>query len=243
MKVLVLYVFHEYNERVKHFFENAIFDSKEVDFMIICNNKDLLFEYPSYTNVKKYIRENIGYDFGGWSDALLTEEIYKNYDNFIFVNSSVIGPFMKKELKDKYKWTDLYCEQLEKYKLFGSTINLHGDAYKNAHVQSYIFCMNKETLEYLINCEIFSNKNYEESFEGAIFNREVLMSRKIIEKGWNIGSFLKIYGYIDFTKNETEFKKYMLPPHYDLMYEGSRNIFWNEYDLIFIKGNRIKINN
>ena len=37
-------------------------------------------------------RNNIGYDFGGWSNALLTNDLYKNYDNFIFANSSVIGP-------------------------------------------------------------------------------------------------------------------------------------------------------
>ena len=38
MKVLVLYVYHEYNERVEYFFNNAIFQDPDVDFVIITNN-------------------------------------------------------------------------------------------------------------------------------------------------------------------------------------------------------------
>jgi len=45
------------------------------------------------------------YDFGGWSDALLTDNLYQGYDNFIFVNSSVLGTFLPSY---KGKWTDIY---------------------------------------------------------------------------------------------------------------------------------------
>ena len=44
--VLVLYVFHQYNERVKYFNENNIFEDKNVKFMIISNDKlphDVIF--------------------------------------------------------------------------------------------------------------------------------------------------------------------------------------------------------
>ena len=34
-------------------------------------------------------------------------------------------------------------------KLFGSTINTISEPYNKAHVQSYIFAMDKETLKYL----------------------------------------------------------------------------------------------
>ena len=94
-KILVLYVFHIYNERVNHFIKNCIFDDENIDFIIISNNKNNKFEVPN--NVKTLFRENIGYDFGGWSDALLINNLYKNYDKFIFVNSSVIGPFLPQD--------------------------------------------------------------------------------------------------------------------------------------------------
>ena len=90
-KLLVLYVFHTYNNRVKHFLNYCIYNDPFVDFIVMSNNKDNEITVPD--NVKILYRDNIGFDFGGWSDALLTNNLYENYDKFIFVNSSVIGPF------------------------------------------------------------------------------------------------------------------------------------------------------
>ena len=42
--------------------------------------------------------------------------IYKKYDYFIFVNSSVIGPYLPKNFKGN--WTDIYINGLKKHKLF-----------------------------------------------------------------------------------------------------------------------------
>ena len=108
-KVLVLYVFHIYNDRVKQFINNAIFYDENIDFIIISNDNTHIFDVPSY--VKTFVRDNIGYDFGGWSDALLTDNLYSNYGNFIFVNSSVVGPFMP--TYTKVKWTDIYLNGLQ----------------------------------------------------------------------------------------------------------------------------------
>jgi hypothetical protein len=47
-----------------------------------------------------------------------------------------------------------------------------------SHVQSYIFSMNKTTLQYLIDCEIFSTTNYAETFNNAIINKEILCQEK-----------------------------------------------------------------
>ena len=107
--MLVLYVFHSYNDRVKHFINHCIFYDENVDFMVISNDKNNKFTVPDY--VKTLFRDNIGYDFGGWSDALLTNSLYENYEKFIFVNSSVIGPFIPSYYKDK--WTDIYINGLQ----------------------------------------------------------------------------------------------------------------------------------
>ena len=231
MKTLVLYVFHIMNDRVKQFINNCIFYDENIDFIIISNDKNNIIEIPNY--VKTLYRDNIGYDFGGWSDALLTDKIYENYDHFIFVNSSVIGPFLP--LYYKGKWTDVYIDGLQNSKLFGSTINTCMNPLNYSHVQSYIFSMNKETLEHLIHCEIFSMTNYAKTFDEAIWNKEVLMSRKVIEKGWNIASLLKQYKNVDFT-----FKTENQPFEYfdDMMFDRYRNKYWNEFELVFIKGNR-----
>jgi len=237
-KMLVLFVFHKYNDRVEHFIKNCIFYDKNIDFIIISNDKNNSFETPDY--VKKLFRENIGYDFGGWSDALLTNNLYKDYKNFIFVNSSVIGPFIAPDYKGK--WTDIYINGLQNnVKLFGSTINTCMDPLNRSHLQSYIFSMNKTTLEYLINCEIFSITNYAYTFWDAIYNKEVLMSRKIIENNWNIGSLLSYYNGVDFTFKNKKPSEYSMPFLDCVMNNRYKNRLWDEDGLVFIKGNR-KIN-
>jgi len=235
-KLLVLYVFHIYNDRVQNFINNCIFDDENVDFIIISNDKNNKFTVPD--NVKCLFRDNIGFDFGGWSDALLTDNLYKNYEHFIFVNSSVIGPFIPSYYKGK--WTDIYIDGLQNnVKLFGSTINTERDPLYDSHVQSYIFSMDINTLQYLINCEIFSINNISNTLKDAILNKEILMSRKIIENGWNIGSLLRQYKNVDFTFKNKKPEEYNIKFLYDVMYpkifEGSA---WNKYELVFIKGNR-----
>jgi lipopolysaccharide biosynthesis protein len=238
MKTLVLYVFHELNERVNHFIKNCIFYDKNVDFIVICNNKSIEFTVPQY--VTKFMRDNEGFDFGAWSDALLTKQKYKSYDYFIFANSSIIGPFLKPNFKQK--WTDIYINGLQKnIKLFGSTINTIKDPINKSHVQSYIFSMNKTTLIYLIKCGIFSNTHYETEFDELILNKEILMSRKIIEKKWNIGSLFKNYKNVDFTFSKKKPEKYNIDFLDDIMKPRFFNNLWNKYDLVFIKGNRINV--
>jgi hypothetical protein len=232
MKLVVLYVFHIFNKRVKYFIENAIFEDENIDFIIISNDKNCDFYVPPF--VKKIQRDNIGFDFGGWSDALLINNLYKNYSHFIFVNSSVIGPYLHSSFQGK--WTDIYLNGLKNnIKLFGSTINTCHDPLTKSHVQSYIFSMDKTTIEYLIDCEIFSMTNYATSFEDAINNKEILMSRKIIDNNWNIGSCMNYYKNVDFTFKTYSQNKLFLTDVLNMYYYKH---IWDEYELVFIKGNR-----
>ena len=236
-KTLVLFCFHKYIQRVKDFVENAVFPDKNVDFLFISNDKKVNVSLPSYVKLIK--RDNVGYDFGAWSDGLLTDNLYKKYNNFIFVNSSVSGPF----LPEKYegKWTDIYLDGLKNnVKLFGSTINTIRDPLHRSHVQSYIFCLDKETLEHLILCGIFSKTNYAKSFIEAVYDKEVLMSRKIIEKGWNIGSLLPLYDGVDFTFKNKHPKDYDIRFMGDVMFDKYMDKLWKKTDLVFVKGNRIE---
>lgn len=236
-KLLVLYVFHIYNDRVKHFIEHCIFYDQHVDFIIISNDKTIPFKAPDYVKIMR--RDNIGYDFGGWSDALLTDNLYEGYDNFIFVNSSVMGPFLPSKYKGK--WTDLYINGLQdNVKLFGSTINTCRQPLTKSHVQSYIFAMDKLTLKYLMTCEIFSVENYAKTFNEAILKKEVLMSRKIIEHNWNIGSLLPYYKNIDFTFKSKKPNECNIQFLDDIMFIEYLNKLWNINELVFIKGNRMQ---
>jgi hypothetical protein len=81
--------------------------------------------------------------------------------------------------------------------------------------------------------------NYAATFQDAIDNKEILMSRKIIENNWNIGSLFNYYKDVDFTfknglaeYNNIEFLDNIMEIEYI-------NKLWKEYELVFIKGNRI----
>jgi hypothetical protein len=247
MKTLVAYVFHEYNSRVQMFYHNCIFEDDNVDFLVICNNKKVFLPELDYVKVIK--RDNIGYDFGGWSEGILTDDLYKKYDNFIFVNSSVIGPHLPSYYKGK--WTDVYLQGLtDTVKLFGSTINVPQTNILNRlykrnfreeerlnyiHLQSYIFSMNRETLDFLIEKELFSTTNYVTEFYDAVTEKEIKMSRLIIENGWNIGCLYQLYKDVDFTFKTS---KKNLECVDDVMYPQYLNKLWTLYELVFVKGNR-----
>uniref|UniRef100_A0A6C0E148 Glycosyltransferase n=1 Tax=viral metagenome TaxID=1070528 RepID=A0A6C0E148_9ZZZZ len=244
MKTLILYVYHDYNDRVENFINKAIFEDPDFHFLIICNDLNSTQEFPNYVSVLK--RHNIGYDFGGWSDGLLQHDRYKQYDHFIFVNSSVIGPFLPSYYKGK--WPEVYINGLKhNVKLFGSTINTAGYAtlsnpYQNSHVQTYIFAVNRETLDYLISCNIFSLEYKCNSLVEEIEEKEILLSRKIIEKGWNIGCLHSYYANIDFTFTSNTPDDWCFSFMGDVMYPYYLNYhFWSLYELVFVKGNRLRL--
>lgn len=234
-KTLVLFVFYNYDDLVKSFFKNALFKDDSVDFVVISNNPEVVFEVPPY--VTKIQRENIGYDFGGWSHGLLDGDRYLAYDNFIFVNSTVVGPFLPSYYKGK--WTDIYVGGLENgIYLFGSTINTCRQPEELSHVQSYIFSMRMETLQLMIICGIFSTNDYVQYRIDAVNKREIMMSKIVRHYGGNIGCLMHHYQGIDFTFRREKPCEKLLGD--DLMYqEFMDNGLWTKHELVFVKGNRI----
>jgi len=234
-KTLILYVFNEYNDIVNNFIKNCIFKHDNYDFLIIINNINFnisILNLPEY--VKYIIRDNIGFDFGGWSDGLLINDLYKNYDSFIFINSSVYGPCMEKS--DTRLWTDILLNGLNynNIKLFGTIINCSN--IKKINVQSMVFCMDLLTLEYLILKNIFSIKKYTSTFVETVNDRETRMSREIINNNWNIGCLHTYYKGIDFTfKNKNREIKYLNDLcHYNSFFGKTLH----PYEILFVKGNR-----
>jgi len=221
MRSIVIYAFHEMNERVEYFFKNAIFQADDVDFVIVCNSMTLEFTVPAYASVIR--RDTVGYDFGAWSDAV---EVYNDYDRYMFINSSVMGPFVPG------KWTDIFFNRLTKdVRLFGPTINY--SSWAPVHVQSYLFCMTRHTLSFLQYCGIFSTTEYETTFNGAIYNREIPMSTAVLQMGWNLGCLLKVYQDVDWRK-----KPYTVECLDDVAFSTGRNVVWTDEEMVFIKGNR-----
>ena len=225
-KTLVLYTFHIYNKNVQYFIDNGIFKDDAIDFIIIINDPNLKIACPDY--VKIINRENIGYDFGAWSEGLLTDNLYKKYDTFIFANSSVIGPITPSYYKGK--WNDIFLNGLSNtIKLYGSTINSFGlNNDYIPHVQSYAFSTDIIGLQLLIDNEIFSLTNQNNNYEDVVYQKEIKMSQIIMSNNYNIGCIFNYYDRIDFKQNND--KKLG-----DVTHAKYFNENLHPYEVIFIK--------
>lgn len=228
MRTLVVYVLHEYTELVQHFIDKALFKDENVDFVFISNNQ-INLNVPDY--VKVIYRENKGHDFGAWSEGLLNRS--QDYDYYICVNSTVEGPYYKGD------WTQVYTKPLTNdLRLFGSTINCctgpwckQFPYWSGPHVQTYIFSMTHETLLYLSSTNIFSLTEHTTDKIQTVFEKEIGMSKKILDNGWNIGCLMIRYQNTDFRKPNYNWMDDVMFPHFE-------NLYWNKKDLVFIKGNR-----
>ena len=241
MKVLVIYVFHIYNSRVEYFIKNGLIKDPDIQFLFVCNNLEFKLEIPDVIFMN---RPNIGFDFGAWSHGLLTNNLYQSFDKFIFLNSSIVGPFLPSYYTGN--WVDAFLSGLtSEIKLFGCTINCltRNKAYQRTIenfmltcIQSYAFCMDKEVLEHLISKNIFSITDFTKTFEETIEHREIRMSTEILRANWNIGCLMKQYSGIDFRLLEKQ-EKWLDDTVYPQGFHGHTH---HPYELIFLKGNRIK---
>ena len=226
---LVLYTFYKYDKNVQFFIDNGVFKDDKIDFIFIINDPILKVNCPDY--VKVINRQNTGYDFGAWSEGLLTNNLYKNYNTFIFINSSVIGPITPPYYKGK--WIDIFLNGISgNIKLYGSLINSYGFTSKTEpHIQSYAFCTDKEALQVLINNEIFSMTNQINEYRDVVEQKEIRMSKVILDNGWNIGCIFNHYKNVDFRNLNTQNIK--------LLNNLTTNKYYNEYihpyEILFIK--------
>ena len=243
-RTLVIYAFHEYNTYVQMFIK-CIFDDKNVDFIMVANNPS--FDFLSITNlpphVKTYTRENSGWDNAAYSLALLKDENYKKYTHFICINSTVVGPYLPSYYPKK--WTHVFTDALvDNIHCFGPMINTERDPLNKSHVQSCCFALTKDAVNYLLYMNIFSNdpKYHLSIHDDAVAKKEILMSRLIIERGWNIGCLFPGFKGVDFRFKDKQPEDYGPQRKYlfmgDMMYPKFRYTVWDPYQVVFYKGNR-----
>jgi hypothetical protein len=91
--------------------------------------------------------------------------------------------------------------------------------------------MTHDTLTYLSKEGIFSLTEYTTDKIQTVFEKEIGLSKKILDKGWNIGCLMHQYKGTDFRIPNEEWLD-------DVMMASCENVYWTREELIFIKGNR-----
>ena len=250
MKTICIYNYFEkddsYKQNCKYFLKHGLNDAS--DFLFIVNGESTL-EFPQKKNIAVIYRENIGYDFMAWAHALNRINIM-NYDYFLFINTSVRGPY----IKDTSKWQETFTNMIRgDVKLVGTTVSillgkpecnwpevetkLNNLGLKKPynHVQSMMFAMDRECLLYL-KSRIFQEVAFE-NFQDTIIYREIWMSQLVIQNKWNIDCMAPLYRGLDYRilDKDINFSSICGDPSYKGCYFGNT---MKPEEVVFIKTNR-----
>jgi hypothetical protein len=195
-RYVCLYAYYEknndYKDNFKFFLENGILDY--VDYYFIINDKCSV-NLPEKKNIKIFNRKNIGYDFGAWSFGL--EKLKNVYDYYIFMNTSVIGPYLDNNNQD---WLEKFMElfNTKDVKLVGSTINILNPPHAT-HVQTMFFILDREAIEFLNSKDFFNEKEINKyDFNSIVNKKEIGLSQYILKNNWNINCIIPYYRNLDY---------------------------------------------
>jgi len=252
-KIACLYSYYEKNDLYKNnvlfFINNAILPT--VDYFIIVNgNQTINFYQYKKENIYFLYRDNEGFDFGAYADAL-TSIVKKKYDYYFFINTSVIGPLFKNE--QHREWPDYFIDLFtdDNVKVVGTSINttclnsfmqhwrdLYGNKNVFSHVQSMFFCIKQDYLDYLNSLDFFNTEKINElHIHEIVIQKEVGLSQLAINNGWNINSILSKYKGLDYRNIHENINT--CSENGDPYFHGT---YFNEsidkYEVIFFKNNR-----
>ncbi|GMO35441.1 MAG: rhamnose-glucose polysaccharide assembly protein RgpF [Termitinemataceae bacterium] len=156
-----------------------------------------------------HIRDNKGFDFGAWKDAILLEgwEILSKYDNLTIMNDSCFGPLF--DLQDIY----LKMERDMSIDFWGLTNCLElkeglADIKEPIpeHIQSYFICFNKAVVNSLAFRDFWNEVRYEEELITVVSKYETQLTRVLSNSGFKYRIFAD-------TRIHEEIKSYITYNH------------------------------
>ena len=206
--ILVVYVFSATEARASdnlRFFVNvAVMNDRICQFIIVVQGvADVVAHLPLLPSHATYLHHaNHCYDWGTYGWVLQSATIaVKYYRYFIFLNSSVRGPFLPVYAHNVVHWTAPFLQRLVGgVKLVGPTISCEGTPFAgnvsanwrtNPHVQSYAFATDQLGLDILLSDPgVFAC--HDDRWD-AIYYSELGASAAILRAGFNIDCFMLRY--------------------------------------------------
>lgn len=253
-KICVLYHYYEKDEsyilNLRHFLKFGIMEAIDV-YVIVAGGRCSIEIAPS-DNLMVVSVENKNFDYGGYSDVLANVVDHSKYDYFIFVNSSVRGPFLPPYAVNDKSWFEYFIDLFsEDAGIVGVSINIlnkNSPHYVNyerifqkesslAHVQTPVFALRRESFQVLYDRKFFDVHNVW-SRDEVISSYEINLSRVLVNAGWNLKCLLPEFNQFDY--RHSDLKKdcpdFMLG---DMLFEGhylGRTV--HPYESMFVKTGR-----
>ncbi len=209
-------VFFHYFEMDQNYKDNLIYFlsvayTKSVQFVIVISG-ECTIDLPHLENITYIFTENKNNDFGGYVTALSNLKNLDGYKYFIFVNSSVRGPFLSNYFESN--WVELFTSRMNNdVHLVGTSINIlpvnstiskmfkNKYAYKEpySHVQTTAYALSYKAIRHLIKIG-FYDVTEKLSKNDVICEYELRLSQEIKNNGWNMSCILAHYDAIDYRK-------------------------------------------
>lgn len=257
---LVVYVFSatdpEYIRNLQHFARHGIREGDGCEYVIIVQTTDgepkppegvTLPAVPS--NVRYEFHPNGCYDWGtiGW--ALSNGKVdWRKYKYFIFMNSSVRGPFIPVHMKGLASWQQLLLSRInDDVKLVGPTISCEGSPFQgdvsaewrtNPHVQSYVLATDQVGLRaWLEEGTVF--KCYSSMWD-TIYYSELGSSLALLNRGYNIESLMLRYHGVDWRDTANWECNARVNPYAQHYYDG---LSVSPMEVMFVKVKGFLLNN
>ncbi len=211
-RLCILYHYFEadpnYRINFQHFLTFGIPSDADV-FCILAG--PCTIELPALERVSYLHTENKNWDYGGYAMALQQHVDSTAYDYFVFINSSVRGPFLPPGSHEN--WLDRFFQYADAdVGIIGSTIAILGkdsiDAqyfqarYPNAlppyaHVQSTAYMLSAKAMQ-ILQAHGFYERSQVMHKADVICHYEIRMSQLLIENGLNLKCLLPEYNRIDY---------------------------------------------
>ena len=249
LKTAIIYHYYELDPTYKNnliFFLNTAVSNKYEYYIYISGKCSATL--PEASNIHYNYIENKNNDFGGVIQ-FFKDTKSKSFLNYIFINSSVRGPFIPKYYKND--WPEIFLSLLsDEVVLVGSAINIlpsetsYSKKFQKqynfnppfVHVQTPSFALSSHGFKLLEKKGFFDHNTHLSKLD-IIFRYEILMSTLIINNGLSIRSILPIYNKFDFNNRNLNINGTSI--NGDVSYKSAfygRSI--SPIEMIFIKTNR-----
>jgi len=213
--VLVIYHYYEkdqsYIDNFLHFVQFAY--RSELNYLIVIAGSASI-ELPQASNIAYFYANNQNFDYGGYAQVIKDLKFESNYAHFIFVNSSVRGPFLPAH--SQKTWANhLFDLGSDSIGIVGTAISLtpshhaiskmyhekYGYAERNkniiAHVQSTCYALSQSVLCSLIKGG-FYDAHEQLSKDETVRDYEMRLSQTLLAQGLNLKCILPEYNKPDY---------------------------------------------
>eukprot|EP01026_Neomeris_dumetosa_P033245 TRINITY_DN2648_c1_g2_i2.p1 TRINITY_DN2648_c1_g2~~TRINITY_DN2648_c1_g2_i2.p1 ORF type:complete len:379 (-),score=31.30 TRINITY_DN2648_c1_g2_i2:28-1068(-) len=248
-RILVMYIFSNtdpvYAKNLEFFVREAVRVDDGCDYVfVVQEGEDIpkLDPLPTLPRNARYLfHPNEGYDWGTFGWLIMGKRVdIRKYDYFVFVNSSVRGPYLPPYIKKIVRWVDLLLAKLnDRVKLVGPTVNCEGSPKDgdpsgewrtNPHVQSYVMATDRIGMDILIE-DGRVLQSYE-SFWDTIYHSELGASLAIMRAGYNVDSFMMRYQQVNWVDKVNWACNARTNPSGEYYYDG---VSLHPFEVLFVK--------